>query len=86
MTIFSELNFIVSDHANIQFLARSRERLGLRSNKDIEEHLLKAYVALETESHIYFITENFRFPCKKEDNSYIVKSALTKQQLMKPYN
>ncbi|AJI08819.1 conserved hypothetical protein (plasmid) [Bacillus cereus 03BB108] len=78
MTVFSDCDFILSDHAHEQFFLRSNE-------KDIEEHLLNAYVSLETESHIYYITDSFRFPCKKEDNSYIVKSALTSKEYMKPY-
>ncbi|WP_265623328.1 hypothetical protein [Bacillus paramycoides] len=67
-------------------MSRTRDEIDANYDESIEDHLLKAYVSLETPSHMYFITENFRFPCKKEDGSYIVKSALTKKHLMKPYN
>ncbi|RGP43391.1 hypothetical protein BTW32_29725 [Bacillus thuringiensis] len=48
----------------------------------IKEFLLNSSVTLDYKNHIYFMNDSLRFPCKKEDDIYLVKSIITKGMKM----
>lgn len=75
--VFKPKTFIFSNHA----LEQTHLPQKLTMNQ-IKESILNSSVTLDYKNHIYFTNNSLRFPCKKINDNYIVKSIITKGMKM----
>ncbi|MFC7442499.1 hypothetical protein [Laceyella putida] len=81
MIVFSHRRFHFSRHLR----ERLEERLGKKlSGQEIEQLICECHVLLQTDRHLYLYhpTQDIRFPCVKDEDSWVIKSVIVKGMWM----
>lgn len=79
---FKSVEYFASEHAVDQ-----SGRVKQRTQRELERLTAKeGRVLLETSTHRYVQVRNFRLPCKKDGEVYIIKSLISPGMFMRAYD